>query len=82
MLFRSRRGEADLKKKENLFDCLLSFLDFVDDGIPHSRQGGEEKKKVGQILLFPGVDCGDVWTHASLVVEARGGDAPPLFLQF
>jgi hypothetical protein len=33
------------------------FSSFAGEGVPHNRQGGEEKKKARWIRLFPGVDC-------------------------
>jgi len=36
------------------------FSSFAGDGVPHSRRGGEEKKKAGPICPFPDVDCGGV----------------------
>jgi hypothetical protein len=27
------------------------------------------------------ISCGGAWTHVPLVAAARGGDAPPLFLE-
>jgi hypothetical protein len=45
------------------------FSSFAGDDVPHSRQGGEEKKKAGQIRPFLGVDYSSAWV--ALAVAAR-----------
>jgi hypothetical protein len=44
--------EPDLRKTKPK-DCCLRFLCFAGIGVPHSRQGREEKEKAGQIRLLP-----------------------------
>jgi hypothetical protein len=47
----------------------LRFLCFAGSGVPHFRQGREEKEKAEQIRPFPGTASGGgAWE-----------DAPPLF---
>jgi hypothetical protein len=45
---REKAEELDRSKKTKLKSTVLCvFSSFTGDGVPHSRQGGEEKKKAG-----------------------------------
>jgi hypothetical protein len=54
-----RKANLQNKERKKKLKSTAYAFSFVacNDG-PHSRQGREEKKKAGQIHLFPGVTCG------------------------
>jgi hypothetical protein len=50
--------EPDLRKTKPKQTVACVFLCFAGSGVPHSRQGREEKEKAGQIRPFLGIVSG------------------------
>jgi hypothetical protein len=63
---------------------LAFFLCFAGSGVPHSRQGREEKEKAGQIRPFPAsaVARWNTRRHCSSTVAAIPEVVPLQFLKF
>jgi hypothetical protein len=55
MSCREKSRSTKQRKKKKLKSTAYAFSFVAGNDGPHSQQGREEKKKAGQIHLFPGV---------------------------